>query len=668
MDLKEAEKKIKDLREKIRYHEHRYYVMDDPEISDAEFDQLMNELLELEEEFPQLVRPDSPTQRVGGEPLDSFEKVEHSSEMLSLGNAFDEGELRNFTDRIYRRLSSLKEIEFIVEHKIDGLSAILRYENGSFVLGATRGNGSIGENVSSNLKTIPAIPLKLSQDIDIEIRGEVFIARDDFRKMNQRRIENGREPFANPRNAAAGSVRQLDPAVAASRPLSFLPYTVVNYGQLDLNNHLEALDLLYELGFKVNWYKKAKNIDEVIQVCHEWEDKREKVPYEIDGMVVKVNDYSLREKLGNTAKSPRWAVAYKFPAQQKITKVEDIEISVGRTGALTPTAVLEPVEVDGSTVSRATLHNEDELSKKDVRIGDQVLVQKAGDIIPEIVKVIKNKRNGEEKRFEMPDRCPVCGGKAIREEGEAIIRCTNKACPAQRRESILHFVSRDAMNIEGVGPSLIDQLLENDLITDYADLFFLNKKDLLPLDRIAEKSAENIINAIKDSKDRQLYRVIYAIGIRHVGQGAARILSEHYSSIEELAQAREGELEQIDEIGPKIAKSIVNFFEEEHNQDIINKLKKAGIKLEQFKKEEREDILDGLRFVFTGALKDYTRQEASELVENAGGRVTSSVSGQTDYIVAGENPGSKLQRGQKLGVTILDEEKFKKLVSGEGEL
>ncbi|MGM0438461.1 MAG: NAD-dependent DNA ligase LigA [Bacillota bacterium] len=662
MKKEKAKNKIEELRAELRYHEHKYYVLDDPEISDAEYDEMMTELKKLEEKYPEFKSHDSPTQRVGGKALDEFKKVEHQSEMLSLGNAFNDQDLRDFANRIYRKASIEKDdIDFIVEHKIDGLSAIISYENGTLALGATRGNGRIGEDVTKNLKTIGSIPLKLKEEVDLEIRGEVFIKKEDFEKLNERRLDEGKEAFANPRNAAAGSIRQLDPSIAASRPLSFLPYTLISYEELEISSHLEALNYIKKLGFKNNWYKKAKDIDEVIEICNEWIDKRDKIDHEIDGMVVKVNNFSLREKLGSTSKSPRWAIAFKFPAQKKTTTVKDIRISVGRTGALTPTAILEPVEVDGSTVSRATLHNEDELKRKDVRIGDKVLIQKAGDIIPEVIKVIKDKRDGSEKEFEMPEKCPVCGSKAVREEGKAVLRCTNIACPAQRRESILHFVSRDAMNIDGIGESLIDQLLKNNLVEDYADLYFLKKEDLLPLERIAEKSANNILTAISESKDRSFNRLLYALGIRYVGQRTARLITDKYHSISSLADAREEDLININEIGPAIAESIVHFFSEEHNKKVIEKLRKAGVKLQKEASTKESNFLADKRFVFTGGLSDYTRAEASEKVRNAGGRVTSSVSSQTDYVVVGDNPGSKLDKAQKLEVEILNEEGFKNL-------
>ena len=659
MKKEKIKNKIKKLKTELRHHEHQYYVLDDPEISDAEYDEMMQE---LQNKYPEFKTSDSPTQRVGGEALDEFKKVEHQNEMLSLGNSFNEQELKDFADRIYRKDGiSKKEVDFIVEHKIDGLSAILRYENGIFSLGATRGNGRIGEDVTKNLKTIGSIPLKLNKKVDLEIRGEVFIKKEDFEKLNERRLEEGKEAFANPRNAAAGSIRQLDPSIAASRPLSFLPYTLINYEKLEIENHLEALSYIKNLGFKNNWFKKAENIEKVIEICNRWVEKRDMLNHEIDGMVVKVNDFSLREKLGSTSKSPRWAVAFKFPAQKKTTFVKNIKISVGRTGALTPTAILEPVEVDGSIVSRATLHNEDELKRKDVRVGDKVLIQKAGDIIPEVIKVIKENRDGSEKEFEMPDECPVCESEAVREEGKAVLRCTNIACPAQRKESILHFVSRDAMNIDGIGESLVDQLLENKLVEDYSDLYFLKKEELLPLERIAEKSANNILNAITESKDREFEQLLYALGIRYVGQRTARLIAAKYNSISSLAQAGEKELIKINEIGPAIAESIVHFFSEDHNKKVIEKLKKAEVNLSKDSENEKNEFLSDKRFVFTGGLDNYTRKEASDKVRKAGGRVTSSVSGNTDYVVAGNNPGSKLDKAQELGIDILDEERFENL-------
>jgi len=658
----EIKSKIEDVRKKLRYHEYRYHVLDNPEISDSEYDEMFKELKNLEKKYPRLQTPDSPTQRVGGEPLDSFKKVRHARKMLSLDNVFNAGELRDFFARV-NRLSDENNIEYVIEHKIDGLSAILKYEKGRLVQGASRGNGISGEDITSNIKTIKSIPLRLKEDVDIEIRGEVYISKDDFEKINKDRIENDQSAFANPRNAAAGSVRQLDPRIAAKRSLSFIAYNLLSSTKGKYNTHEKALKYLADLGFKVNWHYLTKDIDKVVKICQEWTEKRDELAFEIDGMVIKVNNLSLREKIGETAKSPRWAIAYKFPAQQKTSVVKDIIISVGRTGALTPTAILKPVHIAGSTVSRATLHNEDEIKRKEIKIGDHVLVQKAGDVIPEIVKVIKSKRNGNEKVFKMPDKCPVCGSEVHREKGKAVRRCTNITCPAQRREGILHFVSRDAMNIEGIGPALVDQLLNNNLVESYADLFALSKDDLLPLERMAEKSANNIIEALQQSKDRPLFRVIYALGIRHVGLGTAQIFAEEYHSIKKLSESNSEVLEKINDIGPVIADSIYNFFQEKHNKIVINKLKDAGIRLEvaQDTGDKEKNILKGKSFVFTGSLVNYTRSEIKEKVLNAGAKVSSSVGKKTDYLVKGEKPGSKLSRAEELGIKILNEKEFERL-------
>ncbi len=666
---KQAKERIKILRKKIRYHEHQYYVQDNPEITDAEFDELMQQLLKLEADFPELISEDSPSQRVGGEPLDKFKKVEHSQQMLSLDNTFNEQELKDFAERIYK-ITEQNEVEFVVEHKIDGLSAILTYENGQFRQGATRGNGVVGEDVTANLRTINSLPLKLQEDINLEVRGEVFISKSNFAEINQKRLAEETDLFANPRNAAAGSVRQLDPSIAAQRNLSILIYDWISENESKISYHSEALERLKELGFKVNWYQKADSIDEVYKLCEKWQESRDDLDYEIDGLVIKVNKLDLRKILGSTAKSPRWAVAYKFPAQQRTTVVKDIEISVGRTGALTPTAVLEAVEIAGSTVSRATLHNEDEVKRKDVRIGDHVLIQKAGDVIPEVVKVIKEKRTGAEKIFSMPNYCPVCGGDVKRPAGEAVTRCTNITCPAQRKEGILHFVSRNAMNIEGVGPALVDQLLENNLIEDYADLYFLKVDHLKQLERMGEKSADNVIEALENSKDQPFFRVLFALGIRHVGLGGARLLTDNYSSLDEIAGANREELESIDEIGPATAESIVNFFTEPQNKDLITRLKQAGVKLEKDSSEEVEEakFLADKRFVFTGSLQEYTRSEIKDIVEQAGGRATSTVSSKTDYLVVGENPGSKLAKAQELEVKILTEAEFKEMFDKNKEV
>ncbi len=660
----EIKKRVEELRAELRQHEYHYYVEDNPQIADAEYDEMMEELRKLEEDYPQLKDPNSPTARVGGEVLDKFAKVQHSQEMLSLGNAFSPADLRNFAARLQRMLSEEVDFDYIVEHKIDGLAIILKYEAGELTLGATRGDGQTGEDVTANVKTIPTVPLKLKKPVDIEIRGEAFMPRQSFQKLNEERLKKGEEPFANPRNAAAGSLRQLDPTVAAKRPLSFLAYDIINEESLTLREHAESLEKLAELGFKVNWHRPVDNIDRVIELCEEWVDRQQQLNYEIDGMVVKVNQLAVREKLGATSKSPRWAIAYKFPAQQKTTEVKDIKISLGRTGALTPTAELAPVEIDGSTVSRATLHNEDEIRRKDVRIGDKVLIQKAGDIIPEVVKVIKEARTGQEKQFEFPENCPACGEKVFRDPEEAVYRCINSACPAVVRESIIHFVSRDAMNIAGVGPALIDRLLEQNLIEDQADLYFLEKEDLIELERMAEKSAANVLEAIAESKSRPLTRVVFALGIRHVGLRTAQIIVDKFGTLSQLKEANQAELEEIEEVGPVIAQSITNYFSSSENLNLLEKLKRAGVTMESEKSEE-QNILADKKFVLTGRLENYTRQEAKAEIAKLGGRVTGSVSGETDYLVQGENPGSKLQQAQEREVQILTEEDFIKLITEE---
>ncbi len=658
---REIKDRVEELREKLRFHVYRYHVLDDPVISDAEYDEMMQELQDLEAEYPELADPNSPTRRVGGEPLDEFEKVEHSEEMLSLDNAFSAEDVYDFDERIKRKLEAKEEPQYVVEHKVDGLAIILRYQQGELTLAATRGDGITGEDVTANVKTIPSVPLKLQEAVDIELRGEIFLPKDEFEELNQKRQNSGEEPFANPRNAAAGSIRQLDPKVAADRPLAFLAYTIVDAPEKDFKRHQETMEYMKELGFKINKYWLTDTLPEVIEICEEWVERRNELNYEIDGMVIKVDQLQLREKLGATSSSPRWAIAYKFPAQKKSTVVKDIEVTVGRTGALTPNAVLEPVEVDGSTVSRATLHNEDEVKKKDVRIGDTVLIQKAGDIIPEIIKVIKEKRTGEEEKFSMPRTCPSCGSTATRDPEEAVWRCTNAACPAQLQESILHFVSREAMNIEGIGPSLIARMMEAELVEDYGDLYYLAKDDLIELERMAEKSAENVLNAVEASKNRPFDRFIYALGIRYVGSRTAKIITEHFGSLENIENADREELQEIEEVGPVIARSVVDFFARERNQETLEKLIQAGLPTE-IESDIADEQLTDLRFVLTGSLDNFTRREASEAIEKLGGRVTSSVSGRTDFLVVGENPGSKLEKAREEEVKIIQEDEFIKLL------
>ncbi|MCK8828369.1 NAD-dependent DNA ligase LigA [Natroniella acetigena] len=661
--MERIKQEIEELRAEIRKHNHYYFVLDQPQISDREYDQLMQQLLQLEEEYPELVTSNSPTQRVGGEAIDQFRKVEHQIPLLSLAKSFSEQELYDFDQRVQKLAG--EKVEYVVELKIDGLSTSVIYEEGKLVQAATRGNGMIGEDITHNIRTIKSIPLYLDLELDLEVRGEVFMLKDRFLELNQRREEEGLDTFSNPRNAAAGSVRQLDPKVAARRPLDIFIYDSTYIEGQDFESHSDRLDYLEELGFKVNSARKVcSEIEGVVEYCQEWTTKRDELNYEIDGIVIKVNRLNLREQLGRTAKHPRWAMAYKFPAQQQETEVKDIEVTVGRTGALTPTAVLDSVFLDGSEVSRATLHNQDEIERKGVKIGDRVIVQKAGDIIPEVVRVLADKRTGEEVEFNLPQECPVCGAEAVRLEGEAVIRCTGGACPAQLREEILHFVKRNAMNIEGVGPALIDQLLENDLVEDVADLYYLKQEQLAALERMGQKSSQNVIIAIEESKNNKLSRLLFGLGIRHVGSRVAQVLATNYQQLDQLITATVEELMEIDEIGPKIAQSIVAYFKQEQNLEIIEKLRQAGVNLEaDFK--QKEASLEGKKFVLTGKLADFTRSEAKGAITELGGRVTSSVSGQTDYLVVGDNPGSKYDKAQKLGVEILNEEDFKDLIDSE---
>ncbi|NOZ56076.1 MAG: NAD-dependent DNA ligase LigA [Calditrichaeota bacterium] len=670
MTREEAKKRLEELRELINYHNYRYYVLDDPEIPDAEYDRLMQELLELERQFPDLVTPDSPSQRVGAPPREEFETVPHSVPMLSLDNAFSEEDIREFDERVHRLLGVSGPIEYVAEPKLDGLGVELVYENGVLTVGSTRGDGYVGENVTENLKTIKSIPLRLltrwlPAPERLEVRGEVIMQKEAFRRLNREREERGEPPFANPRNAAAGSVRQLDPRVTASRPLDMYCY---GYGQIiggpDFKTHWEVLEAFKKWGLKVNPLNElCKGIDQVVDYYRRMTEKREELPYEADGVVVKVNSLEYQARLGMKTRSPRWAIAWKFEAHQEITQVVDIVAQVGRTGTLTPVAILKPVRVGGVVVSRATLHNQDEIDRLDVRIGDWVIVQRAGDVIPEIVSVVKSRRTGKEKPYHLPDRCPVCGAKVVRMPGEVAYRCTNASCPAQLKERILHFASKRAMDIDGLGEKLVDQLVDKGLVKDVADLYFLKKEDLMKLERMGEKSAENLLRAIEESKSRSLDRLLYGLGIRYVGEHMARVLIDHFGSIEALKNASYEDLIQIPEVGPVVAESVVTFFRQPENLKLLEKLKKAGIQLEQ-KPEERKksDLLAGKTFVFTGALKSFTRDEAQRIVEELGGRAASSVSRRTDYVVVGENPGSKAERARQLGIPMITEEEFKKMI------
>ncbi len=657
--------RIEELRRLIHYHDYRYYVLNQPEISDAEYDRLFRELRALEEKYPELITPDSPTQRVGGKVAEGFASVEHKVAMLSLDNAYSAEDLREFEQRI-RRLLPGEAIEYVTEPKIDGLGVALLYEKGVLVRGATRGDGRVGEDVTNNLKTIRTIPLVLRGGLKglkvLEVRGEVYMGRKAFERLNRQLEEAGEPTFANPRNAAAGSVRQKDSSITARRPLDIFIYQVSYAEPFPFRTHWESLLELKEGGFKVNPLARlCRDMEAVIQSCRELEVKRETLDYDADGVVVKVNDLDQQRRLGATTHHPRWAIAYKFPARQAITKVLSIEVQVGKTGALTPVAHLQPVEVGGVTVSRASLHNEDEVLRKDVRIGDWVVVERAGDVIPQVVQVILERRSPDVKKFVMPRTCPACGAAAFRPEGEAVTRCTNASCPAQLKERLLHFGSRRAMDIEHLGEAIVEQLVEKGLVRDLADLYHLDVETLAGLERMAEKSAQNLYQAIQGSKGKGFSRLLYALGIRYIGEKAARVLAQHYRSMDRLLKADEAEIAGIYGIGPTIASSLRQWLTQKENLRLLDRLREVGVKMEE---EEGlgERILAGKTFVFTGALEGFTRDEAQELVMRLGGRVTSSVSKKTDYLVVGKDPGSKYDEAKRLGVKILDEEGFKKLV------
>jgi len=664
LSLQEAEKKVKELREIINHHNYRYYVLDQPEITDTQYDRLMRELEELEQAFPGLVTADSPTQRVGGAPLKGFGTVRHRVPMLSLGNAFNEQELRDFDRRVRSGLGG-EDVEYVVELKIDGLAVSLTYEGGLFVQGATRGDGETGEDITQNLKTIKAIPLRLRREVAaLDVRGEAYMPKKEFQRLNEEREEAGEMTFANPRNAAAGSLRQLDPRVTAARSLSAFLYGIGYIEGEDIKTHSQAMELLKELGFPVNPHLKTfPSMDGVIEYCLNWAEHRHDLPYEIDGLVIKVNSLRQQQELGFTAKSPRWAVAYKFPAEQAVTQVEDIIVRVGRTGVLTPTAVLKPVTVAGSTVSRATLHNEDLIREKDIRIGDTVIIHKAGDVIPEVVEVVKEKRTGQERPFVMPRVCPECGTETVRLDEEAAVRCTGLACPAQLREAIIHFVSRDAMNIEGLGPAVVSQLLDAGLIKDVADLYYLDFEELIKLERMGRKSAQNLLAAIEKSKENSLAQLLFALGIRHVGARAGKLLAKHFGSLDKLMAASCEEIITVPEIGTKMAESIIQFFRQEDNRRVVEKLKAAGVRSQEEEGAKMEQTLAGMVFVVTGTLEGFSRKEAQEAIEARGGKVSSSVSKKTNYVVVGADPGSKFDKAKELGVPILDEDGFRQLLN-----
>jgi DNA ligase (NAD+) len=665
---KSVEKEIEKLRAEIRHHEHRYYVLSDPEISDFEFDQLMRRLQELEAQHPELVTPDSPTQRVGGQPAEEFPKVRHSVPMLSLDNTYSVEELRDF-DRRVRELAGRENVEYVAELKLDGLSMALTYEDGALAHGVTRGDGTTGEDVTANVRTIRSVPLRVEtkklEAIDsprrFEVRGEVIMTLKSFEETNARREAAGEPKFANPRNAAAGSMRQLDPRIVAERKLDMFLYFLTVNGRPPLAEHEKNLAVLARLGFKVNPHRRlCKSFDELLAYIQEWESRRDSLDYEIDGIVVKVNDARLWEELGTTAKSPRWAVAFKYPARQATTIVKDIRPQVGRTGTLTPVADLEPVDVGGVTVSHATLHNMDEIERLGVKIGDTVLIQRAGEVIPQVVKVMKSASDGRE--FKMPKKCPVCGGDVHRSEGEVAYRCVNAACPARLKESLLHFAGRRAKNIDGLGDKLVDQLVDKGIVRDVADLYSLSQVQLAELERMGEKSAQNLVAEIENSKKADLARLIFALGIRFVGERTGQLLAEHFGSLDKLARASEEELLQVEEVGPRVSEAIREFFGEKRNRAVIEKLRKAGLQFEQKIVRKAEGKLAGRQFVLTGTLPTYSRDEAKRLIEEAGGRVTGSVSTKTDYVVAGSDPGSKLDKARALGVKTINEAELVKLI------
>lgn len=659
--MNNTEKKINELREILEYHSKKYYVDDSPEISDFEYDALMNELKKLENEFPQYFSPQSPTQRVGGVALDKFEKVVHEVQMDSLQDAFSEEEIYDFDKRVKNVVS---DFTYVVEHKIDGLSVSLEYVDGKFVRGSTRGDGIVGEDVTQNIKTINAVPLTLNEAIPfLEVRGEVFISKEQFLKINAMR-ENAEEPlFANPRNAAAGSLRQLDSKITASRGLDIFVFNIQRIEGKTITTHKEGIEYLKELGFKVIPNNKTYNsIQDAYKRVLEIGEERGDLYFDIDGAVIKINEFSKRNELGVTTKFPKWAIAYKFPAEKQKTTVLDIVVQVGRTGVITPLAYLNPVRIAGSTVSRATLHNMDYIVEKDIKIGDTVVIQKAGDIIPEVVEVDYNERTGKEKEFTMPEICPECGSKVIREEGESAYRCTGLSCPAQKLRHIIHFVSRDAMDIDGLGASIAEQMLNKGMISDASDLYYVKAEDIAQMDKMGEKSAENLLNALENSKNNPLHKLINALGIRHIGEKNAKTLAKSFKNIDNIISAKFEQLILLDDFGDIMAKSVVDFFESEQNIEFINKLKNAGINMVEENSENNDLRFDAMTFVLTGTLTKYTRNEASEIIEKFGGKTSSSVSKKTTYVLAGEEAGSKLTKANNLGITVISEDDFENMI------
>ncbi|MGF7086698.1 DNA ligase (NAD+) [Kroppenstedtia sanguinis] len=668
MEKKEVERRIEVLRREIHEHDHRYHVLNEPVISDQEYDATMRELLDLEKAHPELITPDSPSQRVGGEPLPYFEKVRHTQPMLSLANAFNFAELQEF-DRRIRRLGEVDEVNYVCELKIDGLAVSIRYEEGVMVRGATRGDGNTGENITQNLKTIRSLPLRLGNQVTLEVRGEAFLPRKEFERINKQKESRGETLFANPRNAAAGALRQLDPRLAAERALDIFLYEMEGLqGSERPKTHTESLDRLSQWGLKVNPERvTVKGIDDVMQFIDHWREHREELGYDIDGIVIKVDDLELRERLGTTAKSPRWAIAYKFPAEEGVTVLRGIEINVGRTGAITPTARLDPVILAGTTVQRATLHNEDFIREKEILLGDHVIVKKAGDIIPEVVGVVPERRTGEEQPYRMPTECPECGSELVRLEGEVALRCINPQCPAQTREEIIHFVSRGAMNIEGLGEKVVTQLFNANLLRGPADLYDLKAEDLFPLERMGKKSVANLLAAIEGSKQNSVEKLLFGLGIRFVGAKGAQILAQHFGGMEAIMAADREALEAVDEIGPKMAESIETYFAKPEVKETIRRLEAAGVNMlykgpVPVQQADSDSPFAGKTVVLTGTLESMSRKEAADRIEAQGGKVTGSVSKSTDYVIAGEKAGSKLKKARDLGVEIVDEQTFLRML------
>ncbi|MBA1148932.1 NAD-dependent DNA ligase LigA [Ectothiorhodospiraceae bacterium WFHF3C12] len=670
MNREEAQSELADLRQRIEYHNHRYYVLDDPEVSDADYDRLMRRLMEIEAQFPDLVTVDSPSQRVGAEPLEAFGEAPHGIPMLSLDNAFNADELREFDRRCRERLDA-EVVDYVAEPKLDGLSLNLRYEAGKLVTGATRGDGRVGEDITANVRTIRSIPLRLHTDDPpamVEVRGEAVIRRTDFDSLNARRLDAGERPFANPRNAAAGSLRQLDPRLAAQRPLTFFTFGVGDADGLDAADHWSVLEQLRRWGFRVNeLVKRVRGVQACLDYYEQLVEQRDALDYEIDGVVFKVNGLDQRRALGFTARAPRWAIAHKLPAREATTTVARIEPSVGRTGVITPVANLEPVQVGGVTVTHATLHNEDEVHRKDVREGDTVMVRRAGDVIPEVVSVVTEKRSGDPPQWRMPEACPVCGSEVLRLDEEAAHRCMGGLyCPAQRIGAIIHFASRRAMDIEGLGDKLVEQLVNEGLVKTVVDLYRLRKDDLVELERMAEKSADNLLRALEASKSTTLPRFLYALGISQVGEVTAQALARHFGDFDPLMEADEETLIEVPDIGPVVAQSIAHFFAEPHNQEVIDGLRRAGVQWEAVAGARKDAPLAGRTFVLTGSLEEMTREEAKERLQALGGKVTGSVSKKTDYVIAGADPGSKLDKAERLGLTVLDEAGFRRLLDEHG--